>query len=181
MTPTKTIKLTRAIRRQIYTQDIIMALILTREADKTKPMPRKTALLILRLKNQMDEINHVLYGGDRVAFVDRLTPKDRNRYTKTMFRMGDVLDSAWENNEVGPDFFEAVLMVTDDTAKAVQQSNNKRLKLCWNRLRNSVNTLYTHMTEDVPAQVKFDPDWIGYKYMRLGEMLGTKIEEVMMS
>lgn len=155
-----------------------MALILTREADKKHPMPRKTKLVIDRLKNQMNEINRILYGGDRTAFVDHLSPKDRKRYTYTMLRMGGVLDSAWDNDEVDLDFYEAVLMVADDTAKAVQQSKNKRLKACWGRLGKSVVTLYGHMTADVIEPKEFDPDWIGWEYMKLGKKLGERLEEV---
>lgn len=173
------IKLTKSIRRQIYTQDVIMTMIISREMDKKTPLTEPTRQVINDLKNQMESVNNALYGGERVDFVDRLSKKHQKLYIAEMTRLGNVIESAIDGQLVGLDYHNATLMVVDDTLKSIKQSKKPALKVLWDRVLRSTITLYNHITKTFPQQTVPGHEWTGYKYMQLGEALGYKLERVM--
>jgi len=164
------LKLTRSIRRQIYTADLVFAMATSLDCD----MPKKTFDVMARIQARVDNINKILYGGGRFI----LTQKDWEKYNRIIKEMKTMILNISDDNKLGPDFFNAVMLMVEDAYESVTQSKNQRLQHEWAMLRKSMATFCKHVLDEPD---KFDPDWPGYKYERMGDAMGQKFEKVMMS
>lgn len=171
------LKLTRAVRRQIYTADLVFCTAVTFELSNEKP-PKKTIDVLNRIKTRLENINHILYGGTRDQFLKRVSDKDRKRYLETIGRIRELMNEVLKDDHVEPDFFNAVLMVVENTRESVKMSKNKNLQKQWTMLNRSLATFCNHIIDE-PAE--YDPEWIGYKYEPLGVAMGERFHNVMMS
>jgi len=167
---TATLKLTRSIRRQIYTADLVFAMSTCLDGD----LPKKTIEVLARIQARIDNINKILYGGGRFVLAQR----DWEKYNRIIKQMKTMIINISDDNKLGPDFFNAVMMMVEDAYESVTQSKNKRLQHEWAMLRQSMGTFCKHVIDE-PEE--FDPDWIGYKYESIGAALGEKFKKVMMS
>lgn len=184
-----TLKLTRAVRRQIFTTDLVFCTAVTLKLSNEK-LPKKTVDVLDRIETRLDNINHTLYGGTRDQFLKRISEKDRKRYLKTIDRIRDMMNIILEGDQAELDFFNAMMMVADDTNQSVKQSQNKHLRHEWLMLTKSFATLMNHIIEEPEGQpgLKFpgdpgeynrrDADWVGYKYEDMGVALGLRFERI---
>lgn len=172
----KTVKMTRAVRRQVYTLDLVFATSLTMGADDGK-LPKKTKDVLSRIIARTDNLKRILHGGPKF----QLSPRDRKKYLRNIEVMKRMISAYIDNDRLENDFFNAVLMLVEDCREASKRSQNKQLQHEWKMLNQSLFTLYGHMVESEPEpHPNRDDSWSGYKYQVLGVSLGKKFEKVMM-
>jgi len=168
--PTKTIKLTRSIRRQIYTADLVFALV----NNISGSVPKNVKSVLSRIQKRIDNINWILYGNQRFA----LSPRDHKKYNQVINKIKKLILDVDDGDMLSPDFFNAIMMLVEDTYESVKSSKKKPLQHEWRMLRNSMGTFCRHILNE-PEE--FDPAWPGYKYEALGVALGKKFDKVIMS
>jgi len=164
------LKLTRSIRRQIYTADLVFAMVTSLDCD----MPKKTFDVMARIQARVDNINKILYGGGKFV----LAQKDWEKYNRIINEMKTMILNISDDNKLGPDFFNAIMLMVEEAYESVTQSKNQRLQHEWAMLRKSMGTFCSHIINEPDG---FDPDWIGYKYESIGVALGEKFEKVIMA
>jgi hypothetical protein len=169
-TPQKTIKLTRSIRRQIYTADLVFALV----TNISGSVPKNVKSVLIRIQKRIDNINGILYGNQRFV----LSPRDHKKYNQVINKIKKLIIDVDDGDMLSPDFFNAIMLLVEDTYESVKASKKKTLQHEWRMLRNSMGTFCNHVINEPD---EFDPDWPGYKYEALGVALGKKFEAVMMS
>lgn len=172
------IKFTRSFRRQIYTQDVLMAWVLAVDGSKDDQITKEIREYVQSIRSILEGIDSLLFGSTRIDLVNLIDKKDVARYTRVVMQLNDVLNEAWAGNKIDLDFYNAILMVVEDTAKELQKSKNKDLSTIWELLADTVLDLYFLMANDVVEPKEFDSDWIGWKYMELGTKLGHKLERI---
>lgn len=167
--PPQILKFTRAVRRQIYTADLVFAMSTCLDGN----IPKKTVAVLKRIQVRVDNINKILYGGGRFV----LTPRDWKKYNRVIEQLKKMIMNISADNKLEADFFNAVLMLIEDTRESVKKSANKELQREWTMLNRSMATFCKHLIKE-PKH--FDPNWVGYKYEALGVALGHKFESAMM-
>ncbi len=182
-------KLTKAIRRQIYTTDLIYSTSIVFELGKD--VQPKTKNVLKRINARLENINQILYGGSREKLVDALDTKSQRNYFKTIEKIKQVLIVSWEGDKVEADFFNAILYIVENVRQSAKKSNNKQLLHEWSMLNQSLNTLFCHIVEEPEGNEQLntpnDPkkyyhritDFIGYKYQDLGVVMGQRFEKVL--
>ncbi len=165
------LKMTRAVRQQVYTADLAFALVTGLYSDSTIPWKGKAVLK--RIYTRLDNIHRILYRGGNFV----LSPRDFKKYNRVILSIKKIILDITENNRVGNDFINAVLMMVEDTRESVKDSNNKKLQYEWNMLNQSLATFYKHIVQEPEP---FNPEFTGYKYERLGVALGQKFQKVIM-
>lgn len=164
------LKMTRSVRRQLYTADIIFAMSCCLKGE----LPKKTKAVLDRVQTRVDNINKILYGGGRFV----LSPRDYKKYNRVIDQLKKIVMDIGEDNQLSPDFFNAVMLLVEDTWESVTLSKKNVLKHEWRMLRNSMATFCRHILNEPD---EYDPDWPGYRYEGLGVALGNKFNKVMMS
>ena len=130
--------------------------------------------MLARIQARVDNINKILYGGGRFV----LAQKDWEKYNRIIKDMKTMIMNISEGNKLGPDFFNAVMLMVEEAYESVTQSKNQRLQHEWAMLRKSMGTFCSHIINEPD---EFDPNWIGYKYESIGVALGEKFEKVIMA
>lgn len=163
------LKMTRSVRRQIYTSDLVFAM-----STCLQGAPKKINDILDRIQDRLDNINNILYGGGKFV----LSPRDYKKYNKVIVKMKKLVVDMSDGEILTPDFFNAVMMLVEDTFESVKHSKSHRLKHEWTMLRNSMATFCNHVLNEPD---EFDPAWPGYKYEAMGVTLGRRFEKVIMS
>lgn len=151
----KPIVFSGAVKKQIISTDLVFGLYKTMADDEK--LPKNSRKCIKRIENRINNIKTILYGRETLV----LSKKDHKKYTTTIKRIQDFLKSI----DFGLDFFNAILMIVEDTRLSAKKSNNKKLIQEWRLLSQSLNTLYCHI----------DPKLEDFDNMKLGENLGIRI------
>lgn len=106
--------------------------------------------------------------------------KDRKKHGKVVKAMQKLLKDAITGDRFETDLITAVLFLIEDARESSKRSSNFELRMDWLMLNQSLYTLYTHLCEDDPEPEPRDNNWPGYKYERLGAMLGKQFEKEIM-
>ena len=180
------LKLTRSIRRQIYTADLVFALV----TNISGSVPKNVRDILERIQKRIDNINGILYGNHRFV----LSPRDHKKYNQVINKIKKLIIDIDDGDMLSPDFFNAIMLLVEDTYESVKSSKKKTLQHEWRMLRNSMGTFCRNILNEpdgTPGGIKFrcDPkiyndriaDWPGYKYEPMGVALGKKFEKVMMA
>lgn len=168
--PGTVLNLTRSIRRQIYTADLIYAM----SVCLAGTLPKKTKDVLTRIQARLNNINKLLYGGGRFV----LSERDYKKYNRIINQVKDIISDISTNEKLNPDFFNACMMLVEDTYESAKQSKRTGLLHEWAMLRRSMSTFCSHVLDEPD---EFDPDWAGYKYEPMGIALAAKLNAVMMS
>ena len=124
------LKLTRSVRRQLYTADIVFAMSMCLEGR----LPKKTRDVLGRVRARVDNINRIIYGGGRFV----LSSRDYKKYNRIISEIKTIIMEMSDDNHLGPDFFNAVMLMVEDVYESVQASTSKGLKHEWAMLRRSM-------------------------------------------
>jgi len=167
--------MTKAIRRQLYTVDLVHGIIAaTQCADVT--LPKKTKAVIARILSRVRKIKKVVWGGDTY----NLSPRDEKKHGRVVKAMQKLLHDAIMGDWFETDLITAVLFLVEEARESSKRSSNFELKMDWLMLNQSLYTLYNHLTEEDQEPEPRDNDWPGYKYESLGAMLGKQFEKEIM-
>lgn len=149
------LKMTRAVRQQVYTADLAFAMVISLGSDST--IPRNTKAVLKRIHIRLDNINRILYGDGKFV----LSPRDFKKYNRVILSIKKMISDITKNDRLETDFINAVLMMVEDTRESVKNSNNKKLQHEWNMLNQSLATFYRHIVQEPEP---FNPEFTGYKY-----------------
>ena len=179
------LKLTRSVRRQLYTADIVFAMSMCLEGR----LPKKTRDVLGRVRARVDNINRIIYGGGRFV----LSSRDYKKYNRIISEIKTIIMEMSDDNHLDPDFFNAVMLLVEDVYESVQASTSKGLKHEWAMLRRSMGTFCKHVLNEpagspgleFPGDSKIynyrQADWAGYAYEAMGVALGERFKRVMMA
>jgi hypothetical protein len=172
----KKLTMTRAVRRQLYTAEIVFASVNCIQCDGGQ-VPRKTRAVVERILSRVAEIRTEIYGGEKFI----LSRRDMKKHARIIDAMQRVLADAISGDRFEQDLINALLLLVENTRQASRKSSNSELKKHWNLLNGSLFTLHNHLTESDPEPgPNRDGTWPGYKYQQLGAALGKKIEKEIM-
>lgn len=165
------LKMTRAIRRQIYTADIVFSMSCMKDLMPTKRMRD----VLGRIEKRTNNINRILYGGGKFV----LEWRDYKKFNDVINKIKTIImDLGGDDELLSPDFFNALMFLVENTYESVKLSKHRGLNHEWKMLRKSMGTFCEYVLEE-PKD--FDPDWPGYKDELLGVALGKKFNHIMMA
>ena len=159
-----TISFSASMRKQMLTIDLVRAVISGVRGVDGKPLLKKTKNAVQRINNRVESIQRLLFNG---APGPTMRTKDLRRYERMIEKCKQIVQHRYPEEGVPTnDFFNAVLLLVSDRAKAqVENGKNKELINHWKYLSQTLNTLYRHA----------DPELDDIRSMILGEELARQL------